>query len=70
MAPKKIIVIDASGNERKQLLGNQNGFNRVLYRMGVSFLVDEDGFEANHFDSITDGGTYTLGQYEEVKNFI
>ena len=63
MAPKKIkVVVDASGGESKEGLGSQDGYKELLRRLDVVFLVDEDGYNTNDFESLEDGGTYTLGQ--------
>jgi len=61
MARKKITVADASGSDSRELLGSQDGYKELRDRLGVAFLVDEEGFHTNDFESLVDGGKYTLG---------
>ena len=71
MPSKKItVVVDASGGKSKELLGSQDGYNELLNRLGVACLVDEDSFNANDFDSLVDGSTYTLGPPQCVSSRI
>lgn len=64
MATKKITVVDAgvSVSGTKELLGSQAGYEKLLDRLGVAFLIDEDGFHSDDFESLTDGGRYEPGQ--------
>ena len=64
MARKKITVVDASGSKSKELLGSQDGYKEMRDRLGVAFLVDEEGFNTNDFEALVDGGKYTLGQQQ------
>lgn len=65
MAPKKIIVVDASGSHSKEKLSSQYEYDKLLGRLGVAFLVTDDGFNMNGFESLANGNTYTLGQPEQ-----
>ena len=62
MASKTITVVDASGNERRKKLSTQDGYKNLLFGLKVAVLKDADDIEIEDFESLEDGGTYTLGQ--------
>jgi hypothetical protein len=61
MVPKTITVIDTTCGESKEMLGSQNGYTMLLSRLGVAFVVNSEGVRVNDFESLVDGGKYTLG---------
>ena len=54
--PKTISV-----NQRTKKLSNEDGFKGLLDRQQVLSLVDHQGVDIEDFESLDDGGTYTLG---------
>ena len=67
MAPKTITVVDASNNERRKRLSNEDGYRNLLSEFRVAFLKDDDGVEIEDFESLVDGGKYTLGSPQQQK---
>jgi len=61
MASKKITVDGVGGVK----LSNDNEFYFWLSKKHVESLVDSEGDEVVGFESLTDGGTYTLGPPEQ-----
>lgn len=62
MAPKTITVIDATNSERKKRLSNEDGYKNLLLEFRIACLKDTaDGVEIEDFESLVDGGIYTLG---------
>ena len=62
MARKTITVVDASGGESKAMLSNEGEYTRLLARRGVESLIDNEDCVIEDFESLEDGGRYTLGQ--------
>jgi hypothetical protein len=54
--PKKI-----SCDERRLLVASQEGLDRILQKMGLQTLKNEDGLEVDDFSAIVDGGIYHPG---------
>lgn len=69
MATKKIIVVLDNRNS-KELIGTEDGYQKLLHRLGVLFLVDQEGFNVNDFVSLLDGGKYTLGQPQQQQRNV
>jgi len=65
MAPKKIIVVGAGGGESKEMVGSTEEFRALIEDYGVRFLVDVDDTKIRGFESLEDGGRYTLGSPEQ-----
>ena len=65
MEPKKIIIVVNDGKEQKEKVGSQDGYKRLLDRLGVAFVVDEEACNTNDFESLLDGGRYTLGPRQQ-----
>ena len=62
MARKKITVVEASGNVRTIMVAEAEGnVEKWLDKLGVDSFVDSDSAEIIDFESLQDGGTYTLG---------
>lgn len=64
MAPKKIIVVDASNRERK-LEVTEDRIETWLHKLGVDSFVESNGVEIIDFESLVEGGKYTLGPPEQ-----
>lgn len=65
MAPKKITVVDASSTACKNKLSNEDEYRNLLKDYDVLFLIDGDDYAIRGFASLTNGGTYTLGDAAE-----
>ena len=62
MAPKKItVILDSDHRDSKKRIENQESFLFMLKNHAVVALLDNESVEINHFESLVDGGTYTLG---------
>ena len=68
MAPKTITVVDASNSERKKRLSNEDGYRNLLSEFRVTCLKEGDGVEIEDFESLVNGGTYTLGPQQKEQN--
>ena len=69
MPPKKITVVDANGGESKELVGSTEEFRALIEDYGVRFLVDVDDAKIRGFESLEDGGKYTLGPQQQRDRF-
>ena len=57
----KITIVDDEGNTlKKRMVGTEEGFQALLDKYQVSWLVNDDGFEVTLFEDLQEG-TYTLG---------
>ena len=70
MSPKKITVVDASGVERTWKLGNDKGYDNLIRHFGVGSLVDDGNCVMVDFESLADGGNYTLGPPQQQPSGI
>jgi hypothetical protein len=62
MAPKTItVLVDASGGESKEMLSNEEGYKNLVAEYRVASLKDNNGAKIRDFESLEDGGRYTLG---------
>lgn len=61
----KIIVVDRSGQENKELVGDTDAFKAILSAGATSYLIDEQGWIVRSLASLVNGGKYTLGPKEE-----
>ena len=63
MAPKKIkVVINEGGEISKEKISSNEGYEKMLARLRVQSIKDNEGYNIDGFPSLEDGGTYTLGQ--------
>ena len=70
MAPKTITVVDASsGGESKELLSNEEGYKNLIAEYRVTSLKDRNGAKIRDFESLEDGGKYTLGPQQQRDRF-
>eukprot|EP00545_Synedropsis_sp_CCMP1620_P011972 CAMPEP_0119017338 /NCGR_PEP_ID=MMETSP1176-20130426/16255_1 /TAXON_ID=265551 /ORGANISM="Synedropsis recta cf, Strain CCMP1620" /LENGTH=356 /DNA_ID=CAMNT_0006971035 /DNA_START=29 /DNA_END=1095 /DNA_ORIENTATION=+ len=64
MAPKTItVLVDATGSgaESKEMLSNEEGYKNLVSDYSVASLKDNSGAKIRDFESLKDGGRYTLG---------
>ena len=65
MAPKKITV-EGVGVK----LGHEAALDKWLKGKGHRCLLDSDGYEVVDFESLVDGGTYTLGPLVQQQQHV
>jgi hypothetical protein len=73
MAPKRItVVVDASGSESNESVGNDTEFRALIDDYAVRFLITANPpkIKIRGFESLVDGGNYTLGppQQQQQQN--
>lgn len=60
LLPKKIVLVGKDGIQRKQMVGGELGYDRMLKRFDGEALVNEEGYEVNDFQSLVDGALYDV----------
>eukprot|EP00978_Attheya_sp_CCMP212_P014762 scaffold37795_cov55-Attheya_sp.AAC.3 len=61
MASKKITVVDTNGAECLEILSNDEEFQALIEDYSIRLLVDVGKYNIRGFESLVDGGKYTLG---------